>query len=694
VHIKFLEQGSGSGESAANYLLQDRDHTGENRAGIDVLLGNPHAVAAVADSLDFKRKYSSAVISWAPTDRPTPEEIKEVVSDFEKMARAGLGDRVPLAVVQHDEPGGGVHVHILIARVDLETGKTYNPAPPGWQRSFDPIRDYHNAQHDWARPDDPDRARMIAPAGHKLKNKDARQAKNDLSLYIKDAVDNGLASNRADVISALAEFGEITRAGKNYISVKPPGFEKPIRLKGGYFNEQFSVGTEGTLTVEEDRESGNGAADRSRRAAEALKKIETAISSRTAYNFERYQVRKSSVAAVPEPDPDPVDRLGPDPRPRPGSDHGSGVLETGGEHRKKTGSTFDSQRRDGRQLRPGVSAARSIPRRVSKLKWAMGILIKLKSEIEHLIMNSNTELEQFKTEIDLSIFLEQQGYQKDNFASCRSSAVYRSGPDEKLIIGRRGDHFVYTNTKNPSDAGSIIDFVQKRTGKSLGQVRQALRPVLGGGEYLPQQDWAEPAESVEKSQWTWANTGRVFDPRYLQDRGIDIETIEKYRERIHQTRRGNFLFGHYGPQGFSGFEIKSPDGTGRFAAGCEKTFFSCLTDQKLVKRLVVTETAIDALSYAQMDGLRDDTAYLSLAGNPSPEQLEQLRALAGMDNILSIVLAHDNDQGGDRQAEKCRQALVGVDVRIDRHAPADAGADWNQVLQDQQQKLGYGGPKM
>jgi hypothetical protein len=693
VHIKFLEQGSGSGESAANYLLQDRDHTGENRAGIDVLLGNPHAVAAVADSLDFKRKYSSAVISWAPTDRPTPEEIKEVVSDFEKMARAGLGDRVPLAVVQHDEPGGGVHVHILIARVDLETGKTYNPAPPGWQRSFDPIRDYHNAQHDWARPDDPDRARMIAPAGHKLKNKDARQAKNDLSLYIKDAVDNGLASNRADVISALAEFGEITRAGKNYISVKPPGFEKPIRLKGGYFNEQFSVGTEGTLTVEEDRESGNGAADRSRRAAEALKKIEAAISSRTAYNFERYQVRKSSVAAVPEPDPDPGDRLGPDPRPRPGSDHGSGVLETGGEHRKKIGSTFDSQRRDGRQLRPGVSAARSIPRRVSKRKWSMGNLIKLKSEIEHLMINSNTELERFRTEIDLSIFLEQQGYKRDSFVSCKSSAVYRHGPAEKLIVRKRSHHFFYTNIKNSKDAGSIIDFVQRRTGKSLGQVRQVLRPVLVGGKYQPRHDWKEPAESLEKSQWTWLNTGQVFDPRYLQDRGINIETIEKYRNRIHQTRNGIFLFGHYGSSGFSGFEIKSPDGTDRFATGCDKFFFPCLTDQRLVRRLVLTETAIDALSYAQIDGLRDDTAYLSLAGEHSPDQLKQLRVLAEMDKILSVVLAHENDQGGDRQADKCRQLLEGIDVCVERHTPVETGHAWNQVLQDQQ-KLDYGGPKM
>ena len=33
-------------------------------------------VAAVADSLDFEWKYRSAVIAWAPEDRPTDEQIE------------------------------------------------------------------------------------------------------------------------------------------------------------------------------------------------------------------------------------------------------------------------------------------------------------------------------------------------------------------------------------------------------------------------------------------------------------------------------------------------------------------------------------------------------------------------------------------------------------------------------------------
>ena len=52
--------------------------------------GNPDMVAAVADSLDFERKYRSAVIAWAPEDRPTDEQIEAVLDEFEKTAWAGL----------------------------------------------------------------------------------------------------------------------------------------------------------------------------------------------------------------------------------------------------------------------------------------------------------------------------------------------------------------------------------------------------------------------------------------------------------------------------------------------------------------------------------------------------------------------------------------------------------------------------
>ena len=45
-------------------------------------------------------------------------------------------------------------------------GKSLNIAPPGWQKTFDPLRDWQNHKHGWTRPDDPERRRTLA-RGHR-----------------------------------------------------------------------------------------------------------------------------------------------------------------------------------------------------------------------------------------------------------------------------------------------------------------------------------------------------------------------------------------------------------------------------------------------------------------------------------------------------------------------------------------------
>ena len=176
--IKFLARGTGSAAAAADYLTreqfpaheqdQDQDQDPEkNPEEVKVLRGHPHQVAAVADGLQFEHKYTSGVIAWAPEDNPSDAQIGRVVDEFEKTAWAGLEpDRYAWTAVQHREAGGGVHVHVLAARCDLETGKSLNIAAPGWQKTFDALRDWQNHENGWSRPDDPGRARDVQP-GHR-----------------------------------------------------------------------------------------------------------------------------------------------------------------------------------------------------------------------------------------------------------------------------------------------------------------------------------------------------------------------------------------------------------------------------------------------------------------------------------------------------------------------------------------------
>ena len=110
MHLKFLPHGKGSAGAAVDYLVGERDAAGHKREGVEVLRGNPDMVAAVADSLEFERKYRSVVIAWAPEDRPTEEQIEAVLDEFEKTAWAGLEpERYSWTAVLHRERGGGVH---------------------------------------------------------------------------------------------------------------------------------------------------------------------------------------------------------------------------------------------------------------------------------------------------------------------------------------------------------------------------------------------------------------------------------------------------------------------------------------------------------------------------------------------------------------------------------------------------------
>lgn len=156
-HIKFLRYGTGSAKQAIQYLTGPKEGRKET-----VLRGDPELVAMVADSLATRYRYSSAVIAFAKEDAPTPEQIDHCLDDF-RRAMGLEEDRLPWTAIRHDEPGDRVALHILMARVDLFTGKSYNPAPPGWQKRYDPLRDAWNYENGWARPDDPQRARLLQP---------------------------------------------------------------------------------------------------------------------------------------------------------------------------------------------------------------------------------------------------------------------------------------------------------------------------------------------------------------------------------------------------------------------------------------------------------------------------------------------------------------------------------------------------
>ena len=300
MHLKFLGRGTGSAAAAAAYLLAKRDAAGTERASVEVLRGDPLEVARVADQLPFKYRYTSGVIAWSLEDAPTRTEIGRVLDEFEKTAWAGLErDRYIWSAVLHGDHDGGVHVHILAARCDLATGRSLNIAAPGWQKTYDPLRDFFNYECGWSRPDDPARARPYRPSPH-LAYLDAETLRAGWEVepdrralvgeHLMGLVAAGAVTDRGGVVAALEGLGfEVPRQGRHYVTIRRPETGERLRLKGGLYEADFD--RERVIRQVREPSGDRDPADRgddAKRAAEAWRDLEEKRLKRADYHRARY----------------------------------------------------------------------------------------------------------------------------------------------------------------------------------------------------------------------------------------------------------------------------------------------------------------------------------------------------------------------------------------------------------------------
>lgn len=297
--ITFLAQGRGNIHLAVNYCAGAVDANGIARDEVRVLRGSPRMVEDVAAALPFTEKYKSAVVAWAPGDTPTETELQQLLDNFEEVSFAGLDPaRFCWTAFLHVAPHK-IDLHILVANVDVNTGKHFNIAPPGWQKDFDPLRDMWNHRMGWARPDDPLRARPWQP-GKRSSITAARvraglavepDTKKVLAEMLLDRVARKQVKNRDDVLAALKEFGDITRAGDDYISVKLPTLNKAVRLRGTLFQRDFDAATFAAPVPSPNRTDQLRAADIDLEEEEAARqRFVAAIARRSAVNQHRYRI--------------------------------------------------------------------------------------------------------------------------------------------------------------------------------------------------------------------------------------------------------------------------------------------------------------------------------------------------------------------------------------------------------------------
>jgi len=278
--------------------------------------------------------------------------------------------------------------------------------------------------------------------------------------------------------------------------------------------------------------------------------------------------------------------------------------------------------------------------------------------------------------------------------------VLRHPSGDRVIIINPGQpaNQGYFNPNDDSDKGTLIQFVSRRMGWLFpldsrlgrdGNVNRVLHDWLGMPmwERRFQAKVSAPSRhgcKVEQALFSPAWLVPLKDPSWLLSRGISRHTLAsaRFEGRVlecHMGRHANIAFpyreGIEGP--VVGAEVRNRSFKGHLpgSARSGSLWFSRLPDP--VRSLVVCESALDALSHAQLRG-EQGQAYASFGGQLTSGQVACLRRV--MDDLcrrgpVELVMGVDADAMGEAYADRLREAFP--EARRER----PEGKDFNEMLQ-------------
>ena len=252
--LKPQDRKRGSPQRAVNYLFATVDAKGVSRKNMELICGSPQTFVQIASKLNFCKPYDSLVISFASSDAPTPRQIGLFLRDFERTAFPSMRDRVCWMVVMHENEISS-HLHVLVAQVDLLSGKQFSVLAHG-ARPLRQLCEQWNLTMHWASVHDPFRARLASWADEVHILHESPDCTLPMGTPIHDhcrkqavaAVLAGLVNCQADMVREMGKIGEVVRTDIRSITVNLPGIEpRPktgsthVRLAGLLYAKAFNL---------------------------------------------------------------------------------------------------------------------------------------------------------------------------------------------------------------------------------------------------------------------------------------------------------------------------------------------------------------------------------------------------------------------------------------------------------------------
>jgi len=290
--VKFLRTYTGGGLGSINYLLNERKAAGTAR----VIKGDENLTRAIIKGITYKQKTCFGVLSFEEKyDSLTEEQKLKIINEFEDaLLGKYMRERTNVLWVEHSDKNGRLELNCLIPKLDLITGKSFNPYFAKYdQTRIDLIKKIINDEYGLSSPDDPAKEQTILSS---KKNINHYKNLEELDQKLHDLVKQGYIKNRDHMIELLKQNGiEITRINKKGITIILPTKKTKNRLKGGIYDADFtSTRRLGELSESSSRRirefhHRNTQAE----CRENRRKLDELIAKRDRFNQERYVERTS-----------------------------------------------------------------------------------------------------------------------------------------------------------------------------------------------------------------------------------------------------------------------------------------------------------------------------------------------------------------------------------------------------------------
>lgn len=283
------------------------------------------------------------------------------------------------------------------------------------------------------------------------------------------------------------------------------------------------------------------------------------------------------------------------------------------------------------------------------------------------------ELNKFKSEIDLTEFIENRANNFE-FKASRSSSnsfCYEDGNSRIAVFKKQGVWW-FKDFKAPIGVrgkGTIIDFVQDYLKWDFKDIRKELRNYMNLNpiqkpNYNTIQNVLNNKTGKKKLPENYFATRKLAYTKYLNDRGIKNDTIfsktffDSVRQKDIIKESGQKYFSTVFPMyknisgGIVGLEQSNNLYNRSFPGSNKQEGFWKSNVIKENPSIFIVESPIDALSHYQLHNLnnKDNLLYVSSLGELSEKRLKVLNnyLVPREFKIKKIILGNDNDLGGVR----------------------------------------------